>query len=29
VKIPAGHVWLALVPKGGQSVSAGSVTWHK
>jgi hypothetical protein len=29
VKIPAGHVWLALVPKGGQSVSAGSVTWQK
>lgn len=29
IKIPAGHVWIALVPKGGQSVSAGSVTWSK
>jgi hypothetical protein len=29
IKIPAGHVWLALVPKGGDSVSAGSVTWGK
>lgn len=29
VKIPAGHVWLALVPKGGDSVAAGSVTWSK
>ena len=28
VKVPAGHVWLALVPKGGQSVSASSVSWH-
>ena len=29
VKIPAGHVWIALVPKGGDSVSAGSVSWTK
>lgn len=29
VKVPAGHVWLALVPKGGESVSAGSVSWQK
>jgi hypothetical protein len=29
VKIPAGHVWLALVPQGGPSVSAGSITWRK
>ena len=29
VKIPAGHVWISLVPKGGESVSAGSVSWSK
>jgi len=29
LKIPAGHVWLALVPAGGTYVSAGSVTWGK
>jgi len=29
VKVPAGHVWLALVPKGGQSVSSGAITWTK
>jgi hypothetical protein len=29
LKVPAGHTWLALVPAGGQSVSAGSVTWSK
>jgi len=29
VKIPAGHVWIALVPKGGTSVAAGSVSWSK
>ncbi|WGL53533.1 DUF3048 domain-containing protein [Nocardioides sp. BP30] len=29
VKVPAGHVWIALVPKGGEAVSAGSVSWSK
>jgi hypothetical protein len=29
VKIPAGHVWLALVPEGGDAVQAGSVSWNK
>lgn len=29
VKIPAGHVWLALVPEGGDSVQAGSISWTK
>lgn len=29
VKIPAGHVWLSLVPKGGAAVSAGSISWSK
>jgi hypothetical protein len=29
VKIPAGHVWISLVPKGGESVAAGSVSWGK
>lgn len=29
LKIPAGHVWLALVPAGGTYVQAGSVTWSK
>lgn len=29
IKIPAGHVWLALVPQAGDSVGAGSVTWTK
>ncbi|MCA1984181.1 DUF3048 domain-containing protein [Nocardioides nematodiphilus] len=29
VKVPAGHVWLALVPQGGDAVQAGSVTWSK
>lgn len=29
IKIPAGHVWLALVPAGGTFVAPGSVTWSK
>ena len=29
IKIPAGHVWLALVPEGGDSVQAGSISWSK
>jgi len=29
IKIPAGHVWLALVPEGGDSVQAGAVSWSK
>jgi hypothetical protein len=29
VKIPAGHVWIALVPQGGEAVSPGSVSWSK
>jgi hypothetical protein len=29
VKVPAGHVWLSLVPKGGEAVAPGSISWGK
>ena len=29
LKVPAGHVWLELIPSGGTDVSPGQVTWSK
>ena len=29
VKIPAGHVWIALVPEGGEAVAPGAISWSK